>query len=107
MDGVKFVNYRDPLNRWTLDTVLYITQLIDEWCKTKGLKDVTLQRVEDNTYDDPANKRIDVEICYTNAKGFLVQQKLLILKGEVIDGETFHKRFSEFYPKEAILGGVS
>lgn len=47
---------------------------------------------------DP-NGRVDIEIqYYENSR--VMWQKLLILKDEIIDGETFHKRIDEWYPKK-------
>ena len=41
--------------------------------------------------------RIDVAVRYINEKNHIVEQKLLILDDVIIDGKTFHKRFSEWY----------
>lgn len=49
--------------------------------------------------DDVNDKhgRVDIEIRYTDENHRLYEQKLLILNDEVIDGRTFHKRYSEWY----------
>lgn len=44
--------------------------------------------------DDP-HGRIDLWVTYEG----IFTQKLLIMNGEVIDGETFHERFEEWYPR--------
>ena len=45
--------------------------------------------------DDP-HGRIDLWVTYEG----IFTQKLLIMDGEVIDGETFHERFEEWYPRK-------
>ena len=96
-----FVNLGDPMNRWKLDEVVRITSLIKEYADKHNLKDVELLEVEDNRWEDEVNQRIDVEIVYPDTKGIMIQQKLLILKGEILDGKEFHKRAEEFYPRKA------
>ena len=84
---------------WDLDALVdiinkvnaYVSVFADE--NTKA--DVT--DIEDNTYADKANKRYDITVKYFK-KGHYIQQKLLYLKGELIDGEEFHRRYKEFYP---------
>lgn len=44
--------------------------------------------------DDP-HGRIDLFVSYEG----IALQKLWIMNGEVIDGETFHERFEEWYPR--------
>ncbi len=97
MEGLKFINWDDSLNQWSLDKVIEIVSKIKAYADKKKLKDVILHSVEDSSWSDSENGRIDVEIRFRNNKNQLIQQKLLILKGEVIDGEEFHKRHDEFY----------
>lgn len=107
MNGLQFINHYDPLNRWTVQEVLDIASLIDDYCKSSNIKNAELCSVESNCLADPENQRYDIEICYSNEAEMLIRQKLLILKGEVVDGKEFHKRFKEFYknPFEKDEGG--
>lgn len=90
-----FLNFSSVDNTWKLDTVIEIISKVKDYCLLKGLSGVELYEVEDNTEKDP-NQRYDVSIRYIR-DGHLIQQKLLILKGEVLDGDAFHKRYEEFY----------
>lgn len=102
MEGLKFIDFSDSLNQWPIDKVADIVLKTKEYADKKGLTNVLLHSVEDwskasESHPDP-NNRIDIEIRYTDEKGNLMQQKLLMLKGEIIDGLEFHKRHKEFYP---------
>ena len=101
MQGLRFVNLDDPQNRWSVDTVAEIATKVKSYCSKHGIGSAELYSVEDNTWADGVNQRFDIEIRYVDAKGHLMQQKLLMMCGEVIDGSEFHKRFAEYYPKEA------
>ena len=61
-----------------------------------GLKNMKIETIENNAWSDPKNERYDIEISFAR-NPFRRWQKLLFLKGELIDGENFHRRFSEFY----------
>lgn len=102
MEGLKFVNYDDPLNRWKLDTVALIATKLQKYCMEKGLTNVVLHEVVDNRNDDPRNGRFDIQIRYIGESGYIIQQKLLYLQGEIIDGEEFHRRHDEFYPRKVV-----
>lgn len=106
MAGLKFINLNDYLNRWSLEKVCEITGLIKEYADKHDYHDVRLLSVEDNTWSDEANQRYDIEIDYVSDGG-RCWQKLLIMKGEVIDGLQFHKRYVEFYPNLADRVGKS
>ena len=69
-----------------------ILDLIDRYMSTP----YDIREIRQDDAND-ANGRIDVEVEYKNSDGYLIRQKLLILKGELIDGETFHKRYHEWY----------
>ncbi len=98
-----FINFGDSLNRWKLDRIISISTKIKEYCDAYEIKDAELVSVEDNSWNDPANQRVDIEIRYVNEQGYLIQQKLLLMKGMLIDGNEFHKRFHEFYPEKEIV----
>ena len=85
----------------TADKIREILDLIDGYMKGTPY---TIKEMWRDNVTDP-NGRIDIEIRYENSERQLIQQKLLILKGELIDGETFHKRFNEWYgeKKEELL----
>lgn len=97
MEGLKFINLEDPMNEWRLDKVFEICQKVKEYADKNGLKDVVLHHVEDNVWSDAINQRYDIEIRY-RINGHLIEQKLLMLKGEILDGKEFHARHDEFYP---------
>lgn len=102
MSGLQFINMADPVKGWSVEKIAEIAGLVDAWCKAKGINDAVLETVEDNTWSDTRNKRMDIEIRYPGKTGWPIRQKLLILNGEVIDGKTFHERFDEFYPKKEV-----
>lgn len=97
MEGV-FVNLYAVRNEWPLDVIVKIVNGIKAYADSKGLSDVVLWSVEDSTYSDPNNQRYDIMIRY-KVNGHEINQKMMMLKGEIIDGEEFHKRFREFYPE--------
>ena len=97
---MQMVNLNDPLNRWTLDTVKMVCDKVKGYVLRRNISDVELLSVEDNTWADSDNQRYDVTIRYTSENGYFMEQKLLILKGEVLDGVEFHKRYNEFYGKK-------
>ena len=99
---MNFINFGDSNNRWELDTIKEIVSLIKSYTVVHHLKNVKLRNVEDARRSDPENQRFNVDIIYTDKDGMLIEQRLLILKGEVIDGEEFHKRREEFYPRKAV-----
>jgi hypothetical protein len=96
MEGLKFVNFSDPLNRWDIDKVILICNEVKRYADKHNLNKVELHRVEDNTWSDKENQRYDIEIRYMKGNQ-LIQQKLLMLKGELLDGDEFHNRINEFY----------
>jgi hypothetical protein len=93
---MQFINFDDPLNRWNLDKVEEIVTLVKEYTETHNLENVELYSVEDNTWCDVTNKRYDIWIRY-HQDNQLCEQKLLILKGQILDGKEFHRRHHEFY----------
>ena len=97
MKGLRFVNFDDVLNRWSLDLVADIVTKTKAYADSQNLHDVELYEVEDSMWSDPDNNRIDITIRYNDDKGFYCSRKLLMLKGEIVDGVEFHKRFEEFY----------
>ena len=97
---MKFINFDDPLNRWSLDKTVEVVSKTKLYADSKGYSEVELVEVEDNTWADIANQRIDITITYVK-KGHCYRQKLLMLKGEILDGKEFHARFQEFYPERS------
>lgn len=77
----------------TSNKIRIILNLIDDY-----MKDIpyTIQEIRQDDVNDK-HGRIDIEIRYVNKNNVAVQQKLLILDNELIDGLTFHKRFKEWY----------
>ncbi len=97
---MQFINFGNPANKWSVSTVLDITSKVYDYCRKRGIENAELCTIEDSTWEDKTNMRYDIEIRY-NSRGHLIQQKLLMLKGEILDGKSFHERFEEFYPKSA------
>lgn len=85
-------NFGNP-ESFTSDKLRKILDLLDNYMKGKPYTIVEMW--QDNVKD--INDRIDVSIKFENNKGLPIRQKLLILKGELVDGETFHKRYKEWY----------
>ena len=77
----------------TPDEIRMILNLIDDYMK--GVP-YTIHEIRQDDVNDK-HGRIDIEIRYVNKNNVTVQQKLLILDNELIDGPTFHKRFKEWY----------
>lgn len=102
MEGLRFVNLEDYLNRWSLDKVVEIVTKLQAYVNEKGVKNVMLHEVEDLTWSDPENQRYNIEIRYINERNNLMQQHLIMLKGEILDGNEFHKRRDEFYPRKEV-----
>ena len=94
----QFLNFHHN-NNWRLDVIADISRKVLDYANSHGLKDVTLVSVEDDTWGDPANQRYNIEIAFDRTENNVIGQRLLMLKGEIIDGETFHKRYKEFYPE--------
>lgn len=94
---MQIMNFSDPLNRWSLDTLKMVCDKVKGYTLLHGIENAELLSVEDNTWSDKENQRYDVKICYNKDNGSFVEQKLLILKGKVIDGKEFHERYDEFY----------
>jgi hypothetical protein len=84
-----------------LDTLNDIISAIKEYADKRGYTAVSILKLEDNSEDDIANTRWDVEIVYLapNNSKTLTWQKLLYLKGQLMDAKEFHARHNEFYPK--------
>ena len=97
-----FLNFSDYLNRWKLDTIVNVVSLVKSYVESHHIKDVELCSVEDNTWSGD-NDRYDVEIRYADSKGDIIQQKLLILRGEILDSKEFHSRYEEFYQRKEVL----
>lgn len=87
-----------PNNVCDLFTTCKILEKVKAYAKAKGYKNVTLCTIEDNSMEDIKNGRWDIEIMHSSESGQLFRQKLLWLKGELLDGIEFHNRFTEFYP---------
>lgn len=96
---MKITAYEDIFGRQehlTSDKLRQILSLIDDYMHNTPYDILDIH--EDDSCDP--NGRIDIIIRFTQDEK-LVEQKLLILNGELIDRETFHKRFSEWYDSEA------
>lgn len=98
MKKTGLVNWSDTGCFWDLEVLSDIYLKVKAYAESKGYKEFSINSIEDNTEDDPDNNRYDIELFYVSPKdGCYMYQKLLYLKGEIVDGITFHNRFSEFY----------
>ena len=86
-------------DHWTLENLSDIIQKVKAYVEEKKYEQARLESIEDSTWNDPDNQRYNISIVYTNGRGHKIRQQLMLLKGELIDGEEFHKRFSEFYDR--------
>ena len=102
MEGLRFINLNDILNRWPLETVLEIVTKVKEYADGHGIDGVYLHEVEDLTYEDPENQRYNIDIRYINENNSLIQQRLLMLKGTVYNCNEVHKRRDEFFTRKEI-----
>lgn len=86
---------------WQLNLLTEILEKIKAYADRNGLSDVVLASIEDNTFSDPVNQRFDIWIRYAPKEEGCIwtEQKLLMLKGEVMDCTEFGARHDEFYPK--------
>ena len=80
----------------TSDKMRRILDLIDGYMKQIPY---TIHEIRQDNINDP-HGRIDIEVRYVNEKNTLIQQKLLILNDELIDGKTFHERHNEWYEQK-------
>lgn len=100
MEGLKFINFGDYYNRWPLDKVAGIVIKVKEYTDRMGIINPELHEVEDLSWEkgEEINQRVNVKIRYFK-EGKLYEKWLMIMKGEVIDANEFHRRRDEFYPK--------
>ena len=105
-NGTRFINFNEPDKPWELEKIEEIITKVKAYCDRKlksshpiikKYTDIRLIEVEDQTWSDPKNERYDITIQYIHDSNFITRQKLLMLKGEILDGPEFHKRFNEFY----------
>ena len=90
MQGLTFTDFGDKYNRWNLDTVLSVVSKVKLYCDNHHIYNADLVSVEHEQDCD----RFNIRIRYGNEKG-LVEQILLIINGEIMDGEEFHRRRSK------------
>jgi len=96
-EETEYINF-GPEKTWDTATTEKIVAQVQKYAEQNGLKNAAIKSIEDSTWSDPDNQRFDVWIAYGGEYG-LIQQKLLFLKGELLDGAEFHKRIEEFYPR--------
>ena len=97
------INLSKESNDVDYKMVAKIIDEVEKYCLTHEIEEYNIVSIEDSTWSDPVNQRHDVSLRY-HKNGHFLEQKLLFLKGELLDGEEFHKRAEEFYPrlKEAV-----
>ena len=81
------------VEQFTARQFRHILDLIDGYM---GDVPYTIREIRQDDIND-THGRIDVEIRFRDENGSLIQQKLLILDDELIDGKTFHERYKEWY----------
>lgn len=96
----KFINWNHYDDQWKLDDIVEVVNLVKKYCDNHGYKNVRLSAVL--TELDDKNDRKNVRIHYTDEHNNLVSQLLLIINGEIMDGDEFHERIKEFYPDKAV-----
>jgi len=81
---------------WDLNILADILQKTKAYADRKGLQDVTLSSIEDNT-DFGDNERYDIMIRYDCSKQGCIytEQKLLMIRGEVMDCNEYHERYQK------------
>ena len=80
------------LEHFTANKFRHILDLIDGYMKVP----YSIYEIRQDDINDP-HGRIDIEVRFSDQNNNLIQQKLLILNDELIDGENFHKRYKEWY----------
>ena len=99
------VNFYD--DGWDFTTLADIRDQIEEYAKAKGYEDVQVLTIIDNTHCDEENGRYDIEIiCCDTVLGKKIRQKLLYLRGELLDRAEFSERYEEFYGTRMDMGVV-
>ena len=103
MEGLKFINFGDPYNRWPLDKVIDIATKVKEYTDRKGIQAPELFQIEDVSWEkgEEVNKRVNIRIRY-HKDGKLYEKWLMIMKGKCIDCNEFHERRDEFYPVKEV-----
>ena len=96
MNDIKLIT--DDGKPFTLYEISEICNKLSDYAKENiGTKDCFLESILRSS--DTKNNRYDIELRYIDENRCLTGQKLLYMKGEIIDGIEFHKRFNEFYPE--------
>lgn len=85
-ENLKKVGFSSP------DELSHIIDLIDAYMEIP----YTIYELRRDDINDP-HGRVDIEIRFVDEKNCPIQQKLLILDDEVVDGMAFHKRYKEWY----------
>lgn len=87
---------------WPINELLKVLNAVNIYTKKlSDCKEVHIVSVEKFLSEHDNNDRVDIEIIYLQ-ENQLIHQKLLMMKGEIIDGMTFHERFNEFYPGKMV-----
>ena len=95
MNDIKFI--ADDGKPFTLYEISEICNKLSDYAKENiGTKDCYIHSILRSL--DAKNNRYDIELRYIDENRQIMGQKLLYIKGEIIDGIEFHKRHDEFYP---------
>ena len=81
------------VEQFTTGQFRHILDLIDDYM---GDVPYTIREIRQDDIND-THERIDIEVRFRDENDYLIQQKLLILDDELIDGKTFHERYQEWY----------
>lgn len=96
VEGTKFISFNPEKTYIGVALLSDILNKVNMYAHDNGYLNVKLIEIEDQSWLDQENRRYDIRISYTY-QGTQWSQLLLYLKGEIVDGEQFHKRFDEFY----------
>ena len=98
----EFICFDKP--NWTLGLLADLMGKLKAFAESKGWERATLVSCEDCTEYDSVNQRYNIVVRYLIGE-HVYDSWLLFLKGEIIDGKAFHKRYDEFYPENNRLSG--
>lgn len=97
-----FYNIQNSSQWWDVDIVESIARQVRQYRDKIGASKIEFVEVEDNTWEDTDNQRYDLWLMIYDGEGGRYAQKCLVLKGELIMPDAFHKRHDEFYPREVV-----
>ena len=107
-NGTRRLSQDEQAPYWTIQSMFYpypiqelevILDALKKYGEEHCWEGVLIRSISHDAADD-GNNRIDIEVSYTDANRKSIYQKLWMMRGEIIDGVEFHKRFEKFYPEK-------